>query len=129
MRFPQKKISVDADKGYDADYNFEFVKEELKATPFIKLRNKEIPIRRTKGAFRKEAKRNLNKPGRPRKKHRNKNETIFFVIKRVMGEFVYALKPRMQNQELRFRHLAYNAYREISFLLQRISIAPKKGNI
>lgn len=117
VRFPQKKDSVDADKGYDANYNFEFVEEELKAKPYIKLRNMDVPVHRTKGAYRKKAKGELlNKRGRPRKNHRNKNETVFSVIKRVMGEHVYALRPKMQNQELRFRHLAYNAYREISFL-------------
>ena len=40
---------------------------------------------------------------------RSKDETIFSVIKRVMGEHVRSVKVRTQNNELRFRVIAYNA--------------------
>lgn len=105
-------ISVDADKGYDAEYNHEFVVETINADNHIKLRNIDVPIRRTRGENRKKAKRKNQKMiGRPRKNHRNKAETIMFVIKKVFGEHLTAKKATNQRQQTRFRIIAYNAYR------------------
>lgn len=110
-------ISNDADRGYDAEYNHKFTKEELEAEDYIKLVNNDVPIHRTKGVNRKKAKaRNKNKKGRPRKNHRNKIESMIFVLKRVLGEHLTAMKAVNQRQQTRFRIIAYNAYRK-SFLL------------
>jgi hypothetical protein len=42
---------------------------------------------------------------------RSKDETIFSVIKRVMGDNVRSVRVKAQNNELRFRLIAYNANR------------------
>ena len=122
-----KVISNDADKGYDAEYNHAFTNEELKAEDYIKLKNKEVPVRRTKGENRKKAKQALRRRrGRPRKNHRNKIETIMFVVKKVCGEHLSATSASGQRQQTRFRMIAYNAYRKIICYFLSISTAPKK---
>jgi len=109
-------ISNDADRGYDAEYNHEYNNEIMKVEDYIKLKNIEISVRRTKGANRKKAKiQAKNKRGRSRKNHRNKIETIIFVLKKVLGEHLTATTARGQKQQARFRIIAYNAYRK-SFL-------------
>ena len=50
-------MSNDADKGYDAEYNHAYINEAMNARDHIKLKNKEVPVRRTKGTYRKKAKR------------------------------------------------------------------------
>ena len=106
-------ISHDADKGYDAEYNHKYTNEIMKTEDHIKLKNKETPIHRTKGTYRKKAKqKNKNKKGRPRKNHRNKIETIMFVLKKICGEHITAKKTTNQRQQTRFRIIAYNAYKK-----------------
>jgi len=112
-------LSNDADRGYDAEYNHEFTNEEMKSTDFIKLKNLDVPVYRTRGLNRKKAKRALKKIGRPRKNHRNKIETIMFVLKKVFGEHISATKAKGQRQQARFRIIAYNAYRKAKALLQK----------
>ena len=75
-----KKIikSVDADKGYDAEENHRLVVEDLQAEDRIRLKNKDKPIWKTSGEYRKKAKRRIK---RLRRNHRNKNETAFSVLK------------------------------------------------
>jgi len=105
--------SNDADKGYDAEYNHEFTCEAMEAEDFIKLRNKDVPVRKTNGTYRKKVKRRIhNKVGRLRKNHRNKIESMIFVVKKVFGEHLTAIKAVNQRQQLRFRIIAYNAYRK-----------------
>jgi len=127
-------ISNDADKGYDAEYNHKFVNEEMKCEDHINLKNKDVPIHRTRGVYRKKCKRKLqNKKGRPRKNHRNKIESIMLVLKKILGEHITAIKASNQRQQMRFRIIAYNAYRkasqELSLLLMSISTAPTNRNI
>ena len=63
-----KIISNDADRGYDAEYNHKFNNEILDADDNIKLKNKDIPIRKTQGEYRKKAKALARaKKGRDRK--------------------------------------------------------------
>lgn len=103
--------SNDADKGYDAEYNHEYNNEVMKAEDFIKLKNVDVPLHRTGGTNRKKAKSRLrNKIGRPRKNHRNKIESIIFVLKRVFGEHISAISASGQRQQTRFRIIAHNAY-------------------
>lgn len=110
-------ISNDADKGYDAEYNHKYTNENMGAEDFIKLVNKDVPIHKTKGENRKKAKaRNKKKTGRPRKNHRNKIESMIFVLKKICGEHITAMKAVNQRQQTRFRVIAYNAYRKASFL-------------
>ncbi len=95
-------------KGYDAEYVHEFIHDEMHAESIIPARNKEVPVWRTKGKYRKQMKRGYSK----KKYHqRSKNETVNYVVDALMGEEVYALDWRMQNKELLFRYLMYAAYR------------------
>ena len=104
-------ISNDADRGYDAEYNHKFNNDVMKAEDYIKLKNKDVPVRKTSGTNRKKAKiRDRNKRGRPRKNHRNKIESIIFVLKKVLGEHLSATSAKGQRQQSRFRIIAYNAY-------------------
>ena len=107
----KKKVkSLDADKGYDAEENHELVVEELQAEDRIRLRNKDKPIHRTKGRYRKKAKRRVK---RLRANYRSKNETVFSVIKRVSGSTIRSVKVSMQNKEVLFKEIAYNAEKTI----------------
>ena len=111
-------ISNDADRGYDAEYNHEYNNEVMGAEDYIKLKNKDVPVRRTKGANRKKAKvKARSKKGRPRKNHRNKIESIIFVLKKVLGEHISATSAAGQRQQTRFRIIAYNAYVKAKRLL------------
>jgi len=110
--------SFDADKGFDAEYNHEYVHEVLQAQDYIKLRNMDVPVHRTEGTNRKKVKRVLQKKrGRPRKNHRNKIEGIIFVLKKVCGEHLSATSSKGQRQQTRFRIIAYNAYRKAKAFL------------
>jgi hypothetical protein len=104
-------ISNDADKGYDSEYNHKYNNEIMGVEDYIKLKNKDVPIHRTRGTNRKKAKRkDKNKLGRPRKNHRNKIESIIFVLKKVFGEHISATSAAGQRQQTRFRIIAHNAY-------------------
>ena len=110
-------VSNDADRGYDAEYNHEYVGTEMKSADFIKLRNEEVPVHKTEGVYRKKAKRLArSKKGRPRKNHRNKIEGMIFTLKKVFGEHLSATKCSFQRQQTRFRLIGYNAYRKASFV-------------
>lgn len=118
-------ISNDADKGYDAEYNHKYNNEILGAEDYIKLKNKDVPVRRTKGTNRKKAKtKSRNKRGRPRKNHRNKIESIIFVLKNVFGEHISATSAAGQRQQTRFRIIAHNAYVKAKSFLAKDFYAP-----
>jgi len=103
----KKKVkSVDADKGYDAEPNHKLVVEELEAEDRIRLKNKDKPIWKTSGEYRKKAKRRIK---RLRRNYRSKNETAFSVLKRVNGSTIRSIKVSMQNKEVLFKEIAYNA--------------------
>ena len=111
-------ISHDADRGYDAEYNHAFNKEVMDAEDYIKLKNLDVPLHRTKGAYRKKAKSIIRKKkGRPRKNHRNKIESIIFVLKKVFGEHLSATTAACQRQQTRVRIIAHNAYVQAKRLL------------
>ena len=64
---------VVADKGYDSEYNHEFVREHLNALSIIPARYKDFPVWRTHGKYRKQMKRRFY---RHLYCQRNKNETV-----------------------------------------------------
>ena len=70
--------------------------------------------------YRKVAKRRLHRPGRRPKNHRNKCETAFSIIKRCFGEAILATSVKMQNKEIIFRLLAYNARKAAASLLLEV---------
>ena len=120
----EKKIkSTDADKGYDSEENHKLVVEKLQAEDRMKIKNKDKPIWKTKGEYRKKAKRRIN---RLRRNYRSTVETINSVIKRVEGSTVRSIKTGMQNREVLFKEIAYNASRLSKTLiyLLRISTEP-----
>ena len=84
-RAGKKAKSCDADKGYDSEENHRIVVEDLEAKGRIRLKNKDVPIHRTKGIYRKKAKRRIK---RLRANYRSKNETVFSVIKRIEGSMI-----------------------------------------
>ena len=107
--------SVDADKGYDSEENHEIVVEELHAEDRIRLKNKDVPIWRTKGYHRKKAKKRIN---RLRSNYRSKHETTFSVLKRVFGSKIGSIKVSMQNKEMVLKEIAYNASRLINHFIE-----------
>jgi hypothetical protein len=112
----KKKIkSLDADKGYDSEDNHRIVVEELEAEDRIRLKNKDKPVWRTRGMYRKKQKRRIK---RLRRNHRSKNETIISVIKRVNGSTVRSIKASMQNKEVLFKEIAYNANRLVKSFVE-----------
>ena len=104
----KKAKSVDGDKGYDSEKNHEFVVEKLKAEDRIRIKNKDVPIHRTNGKYRKKAKRRINKL---RANYRSKIETINSVIKRIEGSTIRSINVGMQNKEVIFKEIAYQADR------------------
>jgi len=99
------------DKGYDAEKNHELLREELHATSIIPARHEDVPVWRTRGRYRKEMKRGYSKA----KYHqRSKDETVFSVVKRTMGDEVRSIGVKAQNNETRLKIIAYNAARIVS---------------
>ena len=101
------KIGI-GDKGYDSEKNHELLRDELHAMSIIPARHEDVPVWRTKGRYRKEMKRGYSKKTYHK---RSKDETIFSVIKRTMGDEVRSIGVKRQNNEMRLKIIAYNAAR------------------
>lgn len=100
-------VIVVADKGYDAESSHELA-HDLGMDCIIPPRNEDVPVHRTKGAYRKKMKRGYSK----KKYHqRSKVETVNFVVKKICGAVVHARKWCMQVKEMLLKLLAYNLYR------------------
>ncbi len=106
------KIGI-GDKGFDAEKNHELLRDELHAMSIIPARHEDVPVWRTRGRYRKEMKRGYSKKTYHQ---RSKDETIFSVVKRTMGDEVRSVKTRAQNNEMRFKIIAYNAARIASII-------------
>lgn len=105
---------VFADKGYDTNFFHQIVYESgRKSVIFIK--NHKVPIWRTKGFFRKKAKKDAKNH---QKGKRSLTETINSILKRVYGETIAAKKLCTQKIELIFKILTLN--------LERLSILKEK---
>ena len=77
------------------------VREKLKGFSVISLlHEKDVPILKTRGKYRKEMKRGYS---RILFNQRNKDETIVSVIKRLFREHISSRLIRMHNRELSFR--------------------------
>lgn len=110
-----KPLSVAvADKGYDSEENHVLVREHLKSYSIIPPRYQNVPIWKTHGRYRKQMKRRYQKT---LYNQRNKDETIFSVMKRLFGEHIGSRLIRTQNRELTFRCIAYNMHRMTTLLL------------
>jgi hypothetical protein len=77
----------------------------------------DVPVWRTGGRHRKETRWGYSKK---MYHNRSKDETIFSVIKRTLGEEARSVKTRAQNNEVRFKVIAYNAARIATLLSSRI---------
>src|SRR2546426_3591742 len=74
----------------------------------IPARHEDVPVWRTRGRYRKEMKRGYSK----KTYHcRSKDETIFSVVKRTMGDDVRSIVLRAQNNEMRLKIISHNAAR------------------
>lgn len=112
-----KAIKADiyiADKGYDSEENHKIVRDSLNASCIIPPKFQNVPIRRTKGKYRKDMKRGYC---RETYNQRAKIETVNSVVKRKMGDIVYSKKVSTQNRELELRYIAYNAKRYVEYFL------------
>ena len=104
------KIGI-GDKDYDDEDNHELLRDELGATSIIPARYQDVPVWRTKGRYRKEMKRGYSEKTYHQ---RSKDETVFSVIKRTMGDEVRSVRTRAQNNEMRLKIISYNAARTAS---------------
>ena len=121
-----KPLSVAvADKGYDSEENHVLVREHLNAHSIIPPRHQNVPIWKTHGRYPKQMKRGYQKT---LYNQRNKDETIFSVMKRLFGEHIGSRLIRTQNREITFRCIAYNMHRMTSILLLLIMISTKPGH-
>jgi len=93
------------DKGFDAEKNHKLMRDELGALFIAPLRNKDVPVWKTHGTYRKKLKRYF-----PEKTYhqRSKKETVISVIKRCYGDTVFSMKFSNQKKELCYRIFAYN---------------------
>src|SRR6476620_12683191 len=105
---------VVGDRGYDSEENHIMVREKLGSFSVIPARNEDIPIWKTYGRYRKQMKRGYSKT---LYHHRNKDETIISVIKRLLGEHVTSRSVKTQNIELSFRCIEYNIHRLIHLII------------
>ena len=116
---------VVGDRGYDSEENHIMVREKLGSFSVIPARNEDIPIWKTYGRYRKQMKRGYSKT---LYHHRNKDETIISVIKRLFGEHVTSRSVKTQNRELSLRCIAYNMHRLTNLVIMMISTEPWTGN-
>lgn len=93
------------DMGFDAEKNHKLMRDELGALFIAPLRNKEVPVWRTKGEYRKKLKRYF-----PEKTYhqRSKKETVISVVKRCYGDTVYSTKFSNQKKEICYKIIAHN---------------------
>lgn len=98
------------DMGFDKEGNYTLFEEEIGGEFIAPVRNKKVPIWRTKGQHRKKLKKYF-----PKKKYnqRSKNETVIGVVKKKMGDALYSVKFHMRKIELLMRCITYNLNRLI----------------
>jgi len=121
LRKVKKQINISivvADKGYDSEDNFEFVKYELEAKPVISLKNMDKPLKKTHGRLRRKLKENFPKD---EYHQRSKIETIISVIKRKYGDTIHSRKQRTKKNECMFKLIAYNCHRVITLLVKTLT--------
>ena len=98
-----------ADKGYDSENNHVAAKNLDIVSVIIPPRYTDIPIRKTKGRYRKALKRDGYDDTVYHQ--RNKVKTIFSVIKRMFGDSVTSRNTVTINHEMMYRVIAYNCHR------------------
>jgi len=101
-------ILVTADKGYDDESNHKLVRS-MNATCIIPVREwKNSRTRR--GYYRRKISNNFDKKEYT---HRNKSETVFFVIKKKFGEELSSRSTLLKKREIKMKNIVYNLYRKV----------------
>ena len=103
------------DRGYDSERNHQLLREEVGARSMIPPRMEDVPVWRTDGVYRKEMKRRFSQRVY---QQRAKDETIFSVVKRTMGDEMRSVRAKGLNNEIRVRMIAYNAMRVASSIVR-----------
>ncbi len=93
---------------YDSENNHVLVRDILDGFSVIPARYEQVPIRRIHGRYRK--KQMKHGYSQLLYSQRNKDETIFSVIKRLFGEHITSRLVSTQNIELSLRCIAYNMH-------------------
>ena len=88
-------------------------------TRWIPSHIERVPLWRTQGVYRKEMKRRYSKK---RYHQRSKDETVFSVVKRTVGDEVRSMGVKAQNNETRAKIISYNAARiaSLAYSLARV---------
>ena len=105
-----------ADKGYDSNKNHKAVFESGKHS-LISLKRKDVPIHRTKGRYRKLAKREFE---HGLYTQREITESIFSSLKRKYGSKLRARKFKTQKIELLCKILSYNIEQAIKIAFEML---------
>ena len=100
--------TVVADRGYDSEQNHVMTENLGIPRTIIRPKYENLQVYKTKGYHRKMMKRRFDWESYHQ---RSKAETIFSVIKRMLGEYVMSRYILTQNREVMYRMLAYNCYR------------------
>lgn len=100
--------TVVADRGYDSENNHLAAENMGIQNTIIRPKYETLQVYKTKGFHRKNMKRNFDWDTYHQ---RSKAETIFSVIKRMLGEYVMSRHIITQNREVMYRVIAYNCYR------------------
>jgi hypothetical protein len=100
--------TVVADRGYDSENNHVATESLGVQKTVIRPKYEYLQIYKTKGFHRKNMKRHFDWESYHQ---RSKAETIFSVIKRMLGEYVMSRCIITQNREVMCRMIAYNCYR------------------
>ena len=100
--------TVVADRGYDSEQNHIATENLGIRNTIIRPKYEALPVYKTRGCHRKMMKRQFDWKSYHQ---RSKAETIFSVIKRMLGEYVMSRYVKTQNREVMYRVIAYNCYR------------------
>jgi hypothetical protein len=84
------------DREYDDEDNHELLRDELGDMSIIPAKRADIPVWRTRGRYRKEMKRGY---WRRRTTRDPRDETVFSVVKRTMGDEVRRVRVKAQRNE------------------------------
>ncbi|MDE1818497.1 MAG: transposase, partial [Thaumarchaeota archaeon] len=100
--------TVVADRGYDSEQNHVVAEKMGIANAIIRPKYENLQVHKTRGFHRKMMKRHFDWDVYHQ---RSKVETIFSVIKRMLGEHIMSRYILTQNREAMYRVIAYNCYR------------------
>jgi hypothetical protein len=100
--------TVVADRGYDSELNHVITENLGIQNTIIRPKYENLQVWKTGGFHRKMMKRHFDWESYHQ---RSKAETIFSVIKRMLGEHIMSRYIMTQNRETMYRIIAYNCYR------------------